>query len=249
MSQGSAGSTGGLISGQYNLTPGTVTDGQQTTIQTDAQGRLLTVPAGTGTTEPVDLQKVGGVGVVPAGSASTALGAGLIPVTAQKYVSAAAAAMTRPADTNAYAAGDQISNSTTAASVVPLQFAVTIPASGWLLIDRATIRKSTSTVANAVFRLHLFNATPTIATTGDNGVFATTVAGASAEIGLLDCTTRGAYTDGANARGVPTDSPYVTLTGTPGAFTVYGMLEALAAYAPGNAEVFNVSIRVVGDLT
>lgn len=62
MSQGSAGATGNLVSGQYNVSPPTYTDGQQTTIQTDANGRVLTA-TGSGGTDNVNLTELGGAAV------------------------------------------------------------------------------------------------------------------------------------------------------------------------------------------
>jgi hypothetical protein len=67
----------------------------------------------------------------------------------------------RPADTSAYAAGDVISNSTSAPVV--LTFANAGPTYGSAIIQTVSLRVDVSTVPAGYgsFRLHLYNAAPT----------------------------------------------------------------------------------------
>jgi hypothetical protein len=99
--------------------------------------------------------------------------------------SVSAAAFARPNDANAYAIGDLVTNSTIAGNITALPFAVARPARSATPVDpatgaqaifsgvirRARLVKSSTTVANAQFRLHLFADGPPGAINGDNGVF------------------------------------------------------------------------------
>ena len=154
------------------------------------------------------------------------------------------ASFTRPADTTAYAAGDLVANSTTAGSVVPMSFPLggnNNP--GMTRITRARLFKTNTAVSNANFRLHLYEASPTVAN-GDNGAY-TTNKGAN-YLGFINIdatTTPGAkFNDGAAGQGAAAAGSELLIrcqTGT----TIYGLLEALAAYTPGNAEVFTVTLE------
>lgn len=163
--------------------------------------------------------------------------------------------LTRPADTTAYASGDLIANSTTAGSVAALQFQNATRAPGRLdgLIIGARVRKSTTTTANGVFRLHFFNANPVAAApaNGDNGAFTPAAAVLAAWVGFIDIDfTAQAVVSASNAiaRGFP---PAAAPNGIPFSLvnpdtpTLFGLLEARGTYAPGSAETFNVSIDVL----
>lgn len=151
---------------------------------------------------------------------------------------------TRPADTTAYASGDLVANSTTPGSVVPLSWTVMEDNPGNLLVRRARIKKSTNTTANASFRLHLYETQPTV-TNGDNGAWLSTD---SSYLGAIDITVDKAFSD-PSSRGIGvsnTGSEIIINGGNPK--IIYGLLEARAAYAPGNAEVFTVYVETyMGD--
>jgi hypothetical protein len=149
------------------------------------------------------------------------------------------ATFTRPNDTTAYGAADLVANSTTAASVVPLSWLTT--GSRPFVISRILLRKSTASVTNAAFRIHIFSGLPTIATTGDNAAFATVVTGATTWLGSFDGTMAAAMADGAAVNCLPTGN-YARrdCIGAPG--TLYGLVEALGAYAPGAQEIFTITL-------
>ena len=156
-------------------------------------------------------------------------------------VVAAASQFTRPADTTAYAAGDLVANSTTAGSVTPLSFTVSRVAGGTGLIRRARLKKSGTSTTNAQFRLHLYASAPTIAN-GDNGAWSTS--GAATYLGAMDVTVDKAFTDGAAGQGVPSMGSEIVFDLSSGT-TLRGLLEARAAYTPGNAETFDCSLEVL----
>jgi len=161
---------------------------------------------------------------------------------------AASSTITRPADTTAYASGDLVANSVTAGSVANLQFTTLARISGGSgVIIGAQIQKSTNGVTNAAFRLHLFNTAPTYTSAGDNSALSTVVvASAKGYLGYIDITAMVGFSDVAWGSGAPDNSrggiPYVAT-----AQIIYGLLEARGAYAPGNAEVFTITVDALQD--
>lgn len=152
------------------------------------------------------------------------------------------ASFTRPADTTAYASGDLVANSTTAGSVTPLSFVLGGQnVLGHLRVVRARMYKSTTSTTNATFRLHLYQASPTV-TNGDNGAWLST--GAADWLGNIDVTSMLAFSDGAAGTGSLPAGSEAFLRLKAGA-TIYGLIEARGAYTPGNAEVFSVVIEEV----
>jgi hypothetical protein len=152
---------------------------------------------------------------------------------------------TRPADTTAYASGDLVANSTTAASVVPMNFTVARINDATGMIRRVRVKKSTTTTTNASFRVHLYQNDPSASTgisNGDNGAWLTKEAG---YLGSCDVTIDKAFSDAAEGVGVPNNGTEVNFKPTSGAQTVYALLEARAAYTPGNAEVFTVTLETL----
>lgn len=145
------------------------------------------------------------------------------------------ATFTRPNDTSAYAIGDLVANNTAAASVAPLQW--TCPAASPFCIPAIKFEKNGATVTNAQFRVHLFLTTiPTIATTGDNGVFASVVSGTAAWFGAYEGTMQG-FADGGVAECTPINGVIRPDMIAPGDL-IYGLVEARAAYTPTAQEVF-----------
>jgi len=150
---------------------------------------------------------------------------------------AVAPTFTRPSDTTAYASTDLVANSTTAGSVVPLVFAIPIQGrvfKAW----KAILKKSTTTVTNATFVLHLFRDSPTVAN-GDNGAISVAASANYAGKLTIDASsTSPTITSGST--GFTVSGTNLIATDPDG--LLYGLLEATAAYAPGNAETFTVSI-------
>lgn len=153
---------------------------------------------------------------------------------------------TRPANTTAYASGDIVANNTTAASVVALSWTVTeamsAVADAPFFIRRIKIKKSSTPVTNAAFRLHMFGTDPTASTgvvNGDNGAFSIKDA---AYLGYLDVPSMFALNDCAMGFGAPQvggEIAHVLASGQ----TLYALIEVRGAYTPTSAEVFTVELE------
>jgi hypothetical protein len=144
---------------------------------------------------------------------------------------------TRPADTTAYAANDLVANSTTAGSVSPLSWSV--GASGGRLVHVQLVKSDETDVANSALNLHLMGASPTVAN-GDNGALSFN-RDAAIYLGSIAIGAFVAGTDNAVAVLRAGETGFVYPFVIPYA-TVYGLLEATAAYSPANAEVFTVAL-------
>ena len=146
---------------------------------------------------------------------------------------------TRPADTTAYASGDLVANSTTAGSVTPLTLKIWPSGSGQTIIQRVRLAKTGTSVANAAFRVHFYQATQTVAN-GDNAAWSSS--GAQDYLGNVDVTAMYAFTDGANGFGAAAagaEMRYKLKTGA----TIYALIEARGAYTPASAEVFTLYVE------
>jgi hypothetical protein len=158
------------------------------------------------------------------------------------------AAFTRPADTTAYAAGDRVADSTSAATV--LEFTNVARSTGESVrIERIRMRKTGATLTNASFRVHLFRLEPTV-NVNDNGVFNSSSTLALADIhgyvGTVDITMNYAAVIGARGVGAPSAGSGITCeaAGTSGHETsLWAVVEATAAYVPASGEIFTVTIE------
>jgi hypothetical protein len=150
----------------------------------------------------------------------------------------AASTFTRPADTTAYASGDLVANSTTAGSVTPMTFSVGRGGGAGGMIKRVRIVKSGTTATNAAFRLHLYTVSPTCAN-GDNGAWSTS--GVAGYHGYMDVAASLAFTDGCCGLAASAIGTEINFT----VATLYGLLEARAAYTPASGETFTVSLEVL----
>lgn len=150
----------------------------------------------------------------------------------------ASAGFTRPADTTAYAAKDSMCNAT-ASTMAPMEFTGMGLQSGvGGVIHSARIFKSQDSVTNANFRLHLYNATFTPA--GDNAALTLVYADLAKYIGYIDFASAvdiGDHNISVATLPVPALIPYI-----PAATSLFGQLEALAAYTPASAETFVVHL-------
>lgn len=146
---------------------------------------------------------------------------------------------TRPADTTAYAVGDLVANSTTAGSVVPLSWTAARTSGGNFFVRRARLYTSSTSITNSNFRLHLYTSSP-VPVNGDNAAWSTPVSG---WVGALDITVNEAFSDGAAGVGVPNNGSEIGVALSSGT-TLYGLVEARAAYTPTSAEVITVALEV-----
>lgn len=157
-----------------------------------------------------------------------------------------APSFTRPNNTTQYSSGQLVANSTTASAVTPLIFTDdqrVVAGSG--LIRRAPMWKSSTGTTNASFRLHLYAlnvalANPTGIVNGDGGNWLTD---RNAYIGSLDVTMAKAFNDAAFGVATPTDGYDLTfhLSGN----TIWGLIEARAAYTPVALETFAATLEII----
>lgn len=148
---------------------------------------------------------------------------------------------TRPANTTAYASGDLVANNTAAGSVTPLSWTAARVAAGSFMVRRARLTTSSTSTTNASFRLHLYSASPTV-TNGDNGVWLSNEA--DDYLGSMDITVDKAFSDGASGQGSPGIGSDINVKLASGQ-TIYGLLEARAAYTPTSAGTFAVTLEVL----
>lgn len=143
---------------------------------------------------------------------------------------------TRPADTTAYASGDQMANSTTAGSVVPISLN---PTSGGRRgkIRHVMVRRTAASVTGLAIRCHIFTASPTV-TAGDNAAMVIAT-GTANYLGYIDADTPQALTSGACVWGWAVAGKEIPLRGNE---TIYALLEARGAIAPASGEVFSLEL-------
>lgn len=150
---------------------------------------------------------------------------------------------TRPSDTTAYASGDLVANSTTAASVAALDFRVGGPENGRTgFIRKVRMWSSDNDTTNASFRVHFYTANPcaTAPTNGDNGAYAVTQDN-STYLGAVDVTfDRTINNSDAYGAGVPNTGAEMNFNVGPTGVRLYALIEARAAYTPATGEVFTV---------
>jgi hypothetical protein len=145
------------------------------------------------------------------------------------------ASFTKTTSTAAYSAGQLISSNTSTANFTPMQFAIggnSMP--GQTRVTRVRLQKSSTTTANASFRVHLYGASP-LSTTIDQGTWLTDTS--AQYLGGMDVASMYAFSDGAANIGQPTtgNGNDVLLRLNAGK-TIYGVLVANAAYTPTASE-------------
>lgn len=165
-----------------------------------------------------------------------------LPVAAGRVVVVTAPTMTRPADTTQYTTGDLVANSTTAGSVVPLEFDVG-GGSGMVRKIRIRTNRTSGGTTSAVFRVFLFRTAPTVAG-GDNAAF--NPANAANFIDAMDVVINEQFSDGAanSSNGAAGEINYSLPDGST---KLFGLIRAGAAYTPTSAEQISVALEVLKD--
>lgn len=178
------------------------------------------------------------------------------------------AEITRPANTTQYTANDLITDTATAADVVPLRFPACRQDNGSGIITGGRIIKSTDTTTALSLRLWLFAAQPFAAGgyAADNAALSFTYASMARFIGFIDFTTWVDAGTPAIAVGVPSraqmpfskanvgDKSDATADGfarngvfIPAARLIYGLLQDKGGYTPASAEQFRIWLDVQAD--
>lgn len=159
----------------------------------------------------------------------------------------AAGAVTRPADTNAYTAGDAISGSTTAGTLIQIPVARKQGASG--IISSVQVVDSANQATKADLELWLF--TGDLATHNDNAAFAPTDAELTDRVGIVDLGSSpdvGLATAGAGGNcAYQSTNVNLPFRCAGGERNLYGALVVRNAYTPVSGEVFTVILGVLQD--
>lgn len=153
--------------------------------------------------------------------------------------------LTRPADTTAYAAGDNVSNSTT----VPVALAFTNFANrngGVGTIMSATI-ESTRATNSVLLDLLLFNGAAAPTATNDNAALNPSDADADDCAGIINFPTANQIAMSSNKVWVATAPVGLQIKCDAATSTVWGLIRMGAAYTPDSAEVFTVTLAVARD--
>jgi hypothetical protein len=149
---------------------------------------------------------------------------------------------TRPADTTPYATGDIVANSVTAGSVTPLTFTNVLRSTANTAsstVAQVRLVKTGTSLTNALFRLHLYKSTLT-PSNGDNGAYLTSNGGGD-YLGFADIACDMVFTTVAGGRTsccIPLNNAITADT------SVYGLLEARAAYTPISGEQLFIYLDV-----
>lgn len=167
----------------------------------------------------------------------------------------AATEMTRTSDGNAYAIGDAISTTVTGSAVTPITFTVA-RANGYPGRIIGALMFVNSATAFAYIRLHLFNQAPFAAAgyQADNAALALTytamktgAAGANPNyIGYVDFNGWVAQSASAASYGT-SDQTELQFAPAAASQSIYGLLEARAAFTPASAETFDITLDLLQD--
>lgn len=216
-------------------------------IQTDADGRLLTVA------KDASGNDVAGAKITDATMPSG--GSGLLGwlsaiwyrLTQPLYVGAIAnptAVYTRPSDTTAYAANDLVSNNTTAGLVVVQSFTATRVAAGSVSIPKIVLLSNHTTGLSGIgFAARLWSAAPTY-TNGDNGAYAVAT-GAANFLGKYTGTFE-QFADGAVAELIPVAGSFGAFKLASGS-VIYVDLQTLAVFTPQSEKTFTLVPQLLQD--
>ena len=157
------------------------------------------------------------------------------------------ATFTRPADTNTYAAGDAVSNSTTVATPMSFTGAARM-GSGGGFIKNVILASSSNPTLKGQFELWVCRATIAAASINDNAAAALTDAESLTVIDVVPLVVTYVGNAGADGAGnclyiaKNVDIPYDCASGSS---TLYNFLITRNAYVPISAEVFQVALEVV----
>lgn len=150
---------------------------------------------------------------------------------------------TRPNNTDGYIAGDVVSNSTSASTLIELANAVrSAGGSGYIVAIRLSTDKKSITPR---FRVHFFNASnPTVAV--DNAQWKEVYADASKRLGYVDLNsmTTGADTTNSDMSRAQDLTVRVPFNAANSATSIYALLEALDGFTPAANEEFTLTITV-----
>lgn len=172
---------------------------------------------------------------------SLAAGTALLGKVKTKFIVAAASAMTRPANQDAYIANDAVSNHATAGSVTAISITVSDVNDDHVSIERVRIAATDTGVAGKAFRVWLYRSDPTASSGivgGDNAAFSTKQ---GTFLGTLSGTFA-TFSDGSVACCVPDAGARIICKPTSGAATIFALLQTLEGFTPSaNSTTFTLT--------
>lgn len=156
------------------------------------------------------------------------------------------ATFTRPADGNAYAANDVVSNSTSASTLMVFTDLLRVRSgAGYVVGARLSTNKKSITPR---FRIHLFNASdPTRA--ADNAQWKEAYADYTKRLGYFDLTAMTTAADAANSdmsRAFDLNLR-IPVKAADGSSTIYALLETLDAFTPSSGQAFALTLLAETD--
>jgi hypothetical protein len=158
-----------------------------------------------------------------------------------RLIVVAASAVTRPANTTAYAANDAVSNNATAGSVTPISLSLSDLNDAPIALRSFSLDTTDTGVSGKSFRLWLYRSDPSASTGivgGDNAAFSAKKAGfLGRAVGTFV-----AFSDGCVAVLQPENYQDMIVLPTSGAKTIFGLLETLDAFTPSaNSTTFTLT--------
>jgi hypothetical protein len=231
---GASGTDGGFVSAT-NPMPSSVADGGNVTVGSKADA-AVTNPASSGSLIALIKGLFTGI-VLAAGNATLGAMYSACSVTAGSTV-------TRQANTTAYAIGQLISAYASAANVNanPVAIGAARGANVTTAAVRCRLTKTGTGTGNAYFRVHFWNAAPTVAN-GDAGNFSANLDSTYCGSFDVNCTKQGS--GGCWGAGNPTDGVAVVFSPVTGTSNLYYLIEARGAYTPASGEVFTAYLETV----
>ena len=124
-------------------------------------------------------------------------------------------------------------------SVTPLSTDIWNAGAGQTILIRVRLSKTGTSATNANFRVHFYEASPTVAN-GDNGAWSSDKA--ANYLGNIDVASMFAFTDGCTGYGAAAAGAEMRMRLTTGK-TLYFLIEARAAYTPVANEVFTLYVE------
>ena len=155
------------------------------------------------------------------------------------------ASFNRPGDTNTYANGDVVCDSTSAPTVMTFVNAARVDGGGGIILDAALI-DSANVSTKGIFDLFIFD--KSVVTDNDNAAFTPTDTELATCVGVITFDTNfiGDLTSGAGGNAIYKSGllnlPFIIGTA---AKDLYGVLVARNAYVPVNAETFTVRLNII----
>lgn len=167
-----------------------------------------------------------------------------LPVIGTGYAAAIGATMTRPADTNVYAVGDIVAQSTTAGSCSGVAVAVARANDKTGMLRRCRVKVNDAAWLNAQVFVHVFKDAPTFAA-GDNAAFAANLS-ESNYLGAFDVTLDRSFSDPfVKGVGAPRAGAEMNFEPSAGTKNLFYVIETRTAVTPGSGKTFTVVFEVL----